>query len=61
MSTDERLAAFLVGDNYQVQEVIGEGAYGIVWSVYTIPLIYIIPSLIIAAPRPTYHRSGGSP
>lgn len=31
MSTDERLAGFVVGDNYQVQDVIGEGAYGIVW------------------------------
>ena len=30
---DERLAGFVVGDNYIVQDVIGEGAYGIVWSV----------------------------
>lgn len=28
---DERLAGFTVGDSYVVQDVIGEGAYGIVW------------------------------
>ena len=30
---DERLAGFVVGSNYQVLDVIGEGAYGIVWYV----------------------------
>lgn len=30
---DDRLAGFDVGDSYEVQDVIGEGAYGIVWSV----------------------------
>lgn len=28
---DERLQTFVVGSNYQVLDVIGEGAYGIVW------------------------------
>jgi hypothetical protein len=28
---DDRLAGFIVGNNYIVQDVIGEGAYGIVW------------------------------
>jgi mitogen-activated protein kinase 1/3 len=28
---DERLANFVVGSSYQVLDVIGEGAYGIVW------------------------------
>ncbi|KZP33950.1 mitogen activated protein kinase-like protein [Athelia psychrophila] len=37
MSTDERLAGFVVGDSYQVQDVIGEGAYGIVCSAIHIP------------------------
>lgn len=28
---DDRLQNFVVGSNYQVLDVIGEGAYGIVW------------------------------
>jgi mitogen-activated protein kinase 1/3 len=31
--SDERIASFIVGNNYQVLDVIGEGAYGIVWCV----------------------------
>jgi mitogen-activated protein kinase 1/3 len=31
---DERLVTFDVGADYQLQDVIGEGAYGVVWSVY---------------------------
>lgn len=31
--SDERLATFVVGSSYQVLDVIGEGAYGIVWCV----------------------------
>lgn len=31
MANDERLSGFIVGDSYQVQDVIGEGAYGVVW------------------------------
>lgn len=31
--SDERLASFVVGSNYKVLDVIGEGAYGVVWSV----------------------------
>lgn len=31
--SDERLASFVVGSNYKVLDVIGEGAYGIVWCV----------------------------
>jgi hypothetical protein len=34
---DDRLAAFVVGDSYQVLDVIGEGAYGIVWYAYHNP------------------------
>ena len=30
---EERLQNFIVGSNYQVLDVIGEGAYGIVWCV----------------------------
>jgi hypothetical protein len=30
---DERLANFVVGASYTVLDVIGEGAYGIVWCV----------------------------
>lgn len=33
MSTDHRLENFTVDSTYRVLEVIGEGAYGIVWSV----------------------------
>ena len=33
MSTDHRLENFTVDGAYRVLEVIGEGAYGIVWSV----------------------------
>ena len=28
---DDRMSSFIVGSNYQVLDVIGEGAYGIVW------------------------------
>lgn len=28
---DERMQSFVVGNNYKVLDVIGEGAYGIVW------------------------------
>lgn len=28
---DERMANFVVGSNYQTLDVIGEGAYGVVW------------------------------
>lgn len=28
---DERMLSFVVGNNYKVLDVIGEGAYGIVW------------------------------
>ena len=35
---DDRMSAFVVGSNYQVLDVIGEGAYGIVWSVPFLPL-----------------------
>ncbi|OBZ65113.1 Mitogen-activated protein kinase 2 [Grifola frondosa] len=34
---DERMANFVVGDNYQVLDVIGEGAYGIVCSALHLP------------------------
>jgi mitogen-activated protein kinase 1/3 len=34
---DERLASFAVGDSYKVQDVIGEGAYGIVCSATHLP------------------------
>ncbi|KAJ8462527.1 hypothetical protein ONZ51_g10846 [Trametes cubensis] len=30
---DDRMSSFIVGSNYQVLDVIGEGAYGIVWCV----------------------------
>ena len=30
---DDRMSSFVVGSNYQVLDVIGEGAYGIVWYV----------------------------
>ena len=33
---DARVENFIVGHNYQLQEVIGEGAYGIVWYVATL-------------------------
>ena len=36
---DARVENFIVGHNYQLQEVIGEGAYGIVW--YVPPVSYI--------------------
>ena len=32
-SMDDRMSTFVVGSNYQVLDVIGEGAYGIVWQV----------------------------
>lgn len=31
--SDERISNFVVGSNYNVLDVIGEGAYGIVWCV----------------------------
>lgn len=37
--TDERLSNFVVGDNYQVLDVIGEGAYGVVWCVHPAPAL----------------------
>jgi mitogen-activated protein kinase 1/3 len=37
MAADDRLAGFVVGDSYQVEDVIGEGAYGIVCSATHIP------------------------
>ena len=39
MMADERLAGFVVGDSYQVEDVIGEGAYGIVWLVSLLLLL----------------------
>lgn len=33
--SDERLASFVVGSSYKVLDVIGEGAYGVVWYVHT--------------------------
>jgi hypothetical protein len=30
---DDRLSGFVMNNNYQVLDVIGEGAYGIVWCV----------------------------
>ncbi|CDO76781.1 hypothetical protein BN946_scf184978.g10 [Trametes cinnabarina] len=34
---DDRISSFVVGTNYQVLDVIGEGAYGIVWYVVSHP------------------------
>lgn len=48
---DERLASFVVGDSYVVQDVIGEGAYGIVWSVAQNPISFHP----IFMKRATYH------
>lgn len=36
MLPDDRLVNFATGSNYQPMDVIGEGAYGIVWYVLTI-------------------------
>ena len=33
--SDDRLDNFITGTNYQPLDVIGEGAYGIVWCVST--------------------------
>lgn len=35
------MANFIVGANYQVLEVIGEGAYGIVWYVCHMPFFVV--------------------
>lgn len=37
MDNNEKLNGFVVGDNYQVSDVIGEGAYGIVCSAIHLP------------------------
>jgi len=37
MSLDPRLANFVVDGAYRILDVIGEGAYGIVWSVHAQP------------------------
>ena len=36
---DDRMSSFVVGSNYQVLDVIGEGAYGIVWYVVSLQSI----------------------
>jgi hypothetical protein len=45
-TVDERMASFIVGSNYQPLDVIGEGAYGVVWSVLTSRLHE--PTLIVS-------------
>ena len=37
MENNDKLNGFVVGDNYQVSDVIGEGAYGIVCSAIHLP------------------------
>ena len=37
MDNNDKLNGFVVGDNYQVSDVIGEGAYGIVCSAIHLP------------------------
>ena len=46
---DARVENFIVGHNYQLQEVIGEGAYGIVW--YVPPVLSHISLKIQLRPR----------
>ena len=46
---DDRMSSFVVGSNYQVLDVIGEGAYGIVWYspsslALSIPLLLPLPT-----------------
>lgn len=51
MSVDPRLENFTVDAAYRVLEVIGEGAYGIVWSVHATLARLCAPDLDIDVVR----------
>lgn len=47
--SDERLATFVVGNNYKVLDVIGEGAYGVVWYVLSFHARYALTKAILCS------------
>ena len=44
--SDDRLDNFITGTDYQPLDVIGEGAYGIVWCVLTFFASFIHPLIV---------------
>lgn len=59
--SEERISSFVVGSNYTVLDVIGEGAYGVVWYVLlpSVPLRCELTTRRKLCNAPTISAQGG--